>query len=346
VDLQQKLAEIAAEDDVSVDMSETGSPEAESPEIEASASETLKDLTPTEEVQPEAVTEEVAEEEVAAEGAETAEEAQEWTPSLKYKMLKEEHDFPEWTKEFVKSKEIEEQFVDLLTKATGLEHQKKRRGEVEDQFATLKAEHESKMEDARQLAHIVQSYNQKMGSKDPAEQLRALTDSGLTEQGLLDIARHVLEVQKLSPQQQQAYRQQFDQREQLNQYQQQLSQTQAGLQQAQQASARAELTSFLSSKADIVKEYEAVEGNKEGDFQSDFVSFGIALEQKLGKDVEWSEAYKQFKKIHGLGKPKSKPAPKTLPKLKSVGASPIEASIRTMDDFRQLNQEIQSRKGI
>ena len=199
------------------------------------------------------------------------------------------------------------------------------------------------MGDATQLAQIVQTYNNRIASKDPAEQFRALTETGLTEQGLLDIARHVLEIQQLSPQQKQAYNQQFEQQEKLSQYEQQLSHTQAGLQQAQQSAARAELSSFLTGKSDVVSEYEGREGHNDGDFTSDFVQFGIALESKLGRDVEWKEAYKQFKKIHGLGKPKPKPVPQTLPKLKSVGASPIEESIKTMDDFRALNQKIQGR---
>lgn len=260
---------------------------------------------------------------------------QEWTPSLKFKVLKDEHEFPEWTHEFVKSKEIEDQFVDLFTKANALEHQKKRRSEIEDSYAKLQSDFDSKIGDAKELAQIVHDHNQRIASNDPKEQLIALQNAGLSEKGLLDIARHVLDLQKMDPAQRQAYNQQFQQREQLNQYQQQLSQTNQSLAQAQQAAARAELTSFLSSKRDIMSEYEGREGNNEGDFQQDFINFGVAMQTKLGREIEWKDAMKQFKKIHGLGKPKSKPAPKVLPNLRSIGHSPIEKDFASMDDIRK-----------
>jgi len=271
---------------------------------------------------------------------ETEEIPAEWAPSLKFKVLKDEHQFPEWTHEFVKSKEIEDQFVDLLTKANALDHQKKRRGEIEDEFAKLQTTYDSKIGDAQELAKIVHEHNQRIASNDPAEQLIALQNAGLSEKGLLDIARHVLDLQKLNPSQRQAYNQQFEQRNQINQYEAQLSQTQESLRAAQQQSARAELTAFLTSKRDIVNEYEGMEGNNEGDFQQDFVNFGIGLQSKLGKEVEWKDALKQFKKIHGLGKPKSKPAPKVLPNLRSTGHSPIEKGFKSLDDLKNYMNKL------
>lgn len=301
--------------------------ETESPEAEQHV-EAVETQTQFQEAEPQAP---VAEETAPMEEI----PAQEWAPSLKFKVLKEEHEFPEWSREFVKSKEIEDQFVDLFTKANALEHQKKRRGEIEDNFAKLQSDYDSKMSDARQLAEIVSQHNQRISSNDPKEQLLALQNAGLSEKGLLDIARHVLDLQRMDPSQRQAYDQQFQQREQLTQYQRQLSQTNESLQAAQQQAARAELTSFLSTKRDMMNEYEARDGNNEGDFQQDFINFGVALQSKLGQEIEWKDAMKQFKKVHGLGKPKSKPAPKVLPNLRSIGHSPIEKDITSMDDIRK-----------
>lgn len=324
MDLADKLNAIKMGEDTEVE-NEVAPIETES--LETQAPETEIETAPEVEAQPEAVetTEEVVEGET---------EAAPWMPTLKYKVLKEEHDFPDWSKEFVKTKEVEEQFIDLFTKANALEHQKKRRSELEDQFAELSTTHDTKMQDAQQLAQIVADHNQRIASNNPGEQLIALQNSGLNEKAILDIARHVLELQKLDPNQRQAYDMQFQQREQLNQYQSQLEQTQANLRAAEINNAQANLTAFLSSRSDVVSEYEAREGNNEGDFQMDFINFGVTLQKKLGKEIEWKEAMKQFKKVHALGKPKSKPAPAALPNLKSTGHSPVERSFRSMDDLR------------
>lgn len=314
----------------------------------AGDTETANEVEPTQEVEnleveqeeiPEQQIETQSQEPQADEVAEPIEPVQvqdeEWKPSLKFKVLKEEHDFPEWTHDLVKSKEMEEQFVDLFTKANALEHQKKRRGEIEDEFAKLQTDHDAKMNDARQLAQIVNDHNTRIASNDPAEQLIALQNAGLSEKALLDVARHVLELQKLSPGQRQAYQNQFQQRDKISKYEEQLSQTNKSLEAAQVQAARAELSSFLVTKRDSINEYEARDGNKEGDFEQDFINFGVALQSKLGREVEWKDAMKQFKKIHGLGKPKSKPAPKVIPNLRSTGHSPIEKGFQSMDDLRK-----------
>lgn len=264
-----------------------------------------------------------------------ATEPEKWEPRLKYKVLKEEHDFPDWSKELVTSKELEDQFVDLLTRANALEHQKKRRGEVEDDFAKLQTTYDANMADARELASFVSDVKTKIESNNPAEQMLALQSAGLNEKQILEVARHVLDLQKLTPTQRSAYDQQFTQRDQLSQYEQKLSQAEQSLQLAQIQNAKAELTSYLAGKADLRSEYEAREGNNEGDFQNDFFNFGVALQQKLGKQVEYKDAMKEFKKIHGLGRAKSKPAPKVLPNLRSTGHSPVEKAFSTMDDLRK-----------
>lgn len=303
------------------------------------APEQAENLEATSEEVTEEVTEDVQTEEqpqaVDLESVELKEVAEEWKPSLKFKVLKEEHDFPEWTRDFVNSREVEENFVDLLTKANALEHQKKRRGEIEDQYAELKTTYDARMDDATELAKIVQDYNSKLGSNDPSEQFLALRDAGLNEKAVLDIARHVLELQKLSPAQRQAHDLQFQQQSQIETYNQQLAQTQQQLQQTQAQAAQAQLSSFLSSRSDIVSEYEKLEGNNEGEFQNDFINFGLSLQSKLGREVEWKDAFKQFKKVHGLGRAKSKPAPKSLPNLRSTGHSPVEKAFNTMDDLRK-----------
>lgn len=265
----------------------------------------------------------------------------EWSPSLKYKSLGEEFDFPEWSKEFVKSKELEENFRSVLEKAQGLDLVKGKKEAIETEYAEYKTTADAQLGDARKLAEVVQDFNSQISSNSPKDQLSALVNVGLSEKAVLDIARHVLDLQKLAPEQRQAYDAQFEQRNKINEYERTVEQQNSQLQQIQVQAAQAELNSFLVNKSDIVKEYEAREGNKAGDFQENFIRYGIAMQQQLGRDIEYADAFKSFKKIHALGQKQPKPANRQVPNLKSTGHSPIETSFKSMEDLAAFQNKLE-----
>lgn len=271
----------------------------------------------------------------------TDDSEEEWTPSFKYKSLGEEFDFPEWSKELVKSKELEESFRSILEKSQGLDLVKGKKEALETEYAEYKNTADSQLGEARQLAEVVQDFNTQISSDSPKEQLSALIGAGLTEKAVLDIARHVLDLQKLAPEQRQAYDAQFEQRNQITEYERTVETQNAQLQQIQVQAAQAELNSFLSSRADIVKEYESREGNKAGDFQENFIHYGIAMQQKLGKDIDYADAFTSFKKVHALGQKQPKPANRQVPNLKSTGHSPIEKRFESMEDLQAFQNKLE-----
>lgn len=274
-------------------------------------------------------------------GAETTEQiSEEWQPTLKYKALGEEKEFHEWAKNFVTTPDLEEKFREVFAKADGLDFSIQKRNDLETKLAEVMTEHESKMKDATQLAELVQDFNTRISKNDPAEHLQLLLQSGLTEDAILDMARHTLQLRGMSAQERNNYDQQFVQRDQMNQYETQLNSTQNQLRQVEVQAAQAQLDNFLSTRKEVVEEFESREGYEAGDFQRFFIRFGADERARKGSDVDVKEVFKTFKKYHGLGRAKAKPAPRTIPNLKTSGHSPVSRSIKTMNDLRKEIGEI------
>jgi hypothetical protein len=65
-------------------------------------------------------------------------QAPSYQPKLKYKVLDQEKDFPDWAKPIVKSPEVEKTIRDMLERAEGLDHVKQRREVLEGENRQLK----------------------------------------------------------------------------------------------------------------------------------------------------------------------------------------------------------------
>lgn len=292
---------------------------------------------PAEEIQEEVIDEsQPAEiEEVPEQVVPDNEDPVDWAPSLKYSHLKKEMDFPEWTHELVKSKELESEFKDLLEKAQGLDFSKAKREELENQIVE---KYEPAFNEGQKLASEVNAFNEGVRSENIADNYYTLKSIGLDDEKIKDLARHVLQAEKLDPQQRAAFDNQFQAKNQLTEYETKLSNMQYQLNQTEVAAAEARFDGFLDSRADIAKEYESRDGNGSGDFKADFMSYGIAQEAKTGRQMEWKDALKSFKKIHGLGRAKAKPSPvkRNVPNLNSTGHSPIEKQIDSIQEFEKI----------
>jgi len=269
----------------------------------------------------------------------------EWVPSLKYKHLKEEKDFPEWSKSLIKSKEMEDNFKQLFEKSEGLDFSIQRRENLENKLAELQTTYDTQSKEVGSLVKEVNTFNQGINSEDIAEQRYALNNSAkFSDEKILNVARHILEMQKLSPQQQSIQNQRFETKHQISDYEQKLQDLQSQVNTSQQMAIESQLDGFLANRSDAVKEYESMEGNEGSSFKEDFISYGIAKEEKLGKPLEWKDTFKEFKRIHGLGKPKVSPTTvnRKVPNLSSTGQSPIEKNIASMDEFEKIYNGLNS----
>lgn len=319
-----ELKSIAGEENESTDnVDETVEPvQEQDDQIEASA----EGETAPEQEQPEVESEEETTE---------SEEPKEYVPNYSYKAMGEEREIPDWAKGAIKDSKTEEEVRKVFAKADGLDHYAEKHGKLETSYAELQTEYDSKMRDAVQLAKVVQNFNQKVASSDMGQRHSALVDAGIKDDQILDVARHILELRKLTPQQRQAYDHSFVKEREVSQYEERIASQDQKLKSIEFNQAKAQLDAFASTKADLVKEYESREGVGAGDFTKDFIDFGATLQNRLGKELNFDEAFLQFKKIHNLGAAKpTAPKPKVLPNLKSTGHSPISKGFKSLDDLR------------
>lgn len=262
---------------------------------------------------------------------------EEYVPNFKYKAVGEEFEFDEDIKSLIKDKDSEERFRSIFAKAKGLEFYEEKHKKLEDSHNNLTVEYESKMRDATELATIVNEFNSQIASKNVGDQHRALMNAGLDEQSILNIAKQILDIRELSPQQRQAYNNQFEQKDAIKQYEQRFNAQEQQMQTLARQNAEAQVTGFLATQNDFMNEYEALEGKKAGDFRNDFISYGQYLISK-GVDADLNAAMEEFKKVNNLKG--VRPAPKiaepiqAIPNVKSSGHSPIQKEFKSMDDLR------------
>lgn len=312
----------------------------------AAVAEPTEPVTPTEEPK----TDET--QQVASTDPEPAQEPttpQEYVPDHTYKAMGETYEFDDDIKAIIKTKADEDKYRTIMSKAKGLDFYEEKHKRLEDVHAKLEAEYNTIANDSQQLAKVVTDFRNGVQSNDLGHQFRALVGAGITEDQILGIAKHVLDVRQLNPNQRRAYDNQYVQQDQLNQYQSQLQMQQSKLTEMETRHAKAQLDTFMSSKADFVSEFESREHMNQGDFLNAFIHFGNNLEKREGREVNMQEAFDKFKSVYQLNgsKPEVKVKPKppeTMPNIEGTGHSPIAKSIESMDDFMKYAEEIAIRK--
>ena len=276
-----------------------------------------------------------------------------YEPDYTYKAMGEEYEFDDKLKSIITSKEDEENWRSIMSKAKGLEHYEAKHKRLEDSHAQLQAEHENKMGDAYELAQVVSNFNQKVGSNDLGLQFKALQDAGLSEDKILNIAQHVLNIRKLDPQQRTAYENQYVQQDQLNKFESAYQSQQTQIAELKKQQAESTLNSFLSDKQDFIQEFEGRDELAKGTFATRFIQFGLDLEKAEGKPLELGHAFDKFKKLYQLNGSKQpeltnvvekKPPPPSIPNIQGSGHSPINRQINSLDDFEKYAESITIRE--
>ncbi len=114
-----------------------------------------------------------------------------YSPDFTYKIKDEQKEFPEWMREAIKNKELEDQARDIFTKADALESVKESRANIETQFNSYKQDFETR----------VAPTLQKIGQFDQALKMKDFkTAWELSGQNPKDVIDYMLQDENLSNQ--------------------------------------------------------------------------------------------------------------------------------------------------
>lgn len=271
----------------------------------------------------------------AGQGAESP-----FTPNLKYKVLDQEKDFPEWAKGLIKDPTLEKAFRDIFEKADGIDHIKTRRDSLETENKQMK-------EHWAPVVQTVQMVSQMLQKKDYESVFEAL---GIPEVELFKYVNTRLQLRE-NPQQLAAHEQQ----RQLQARNQELeARAQSADQMAQDLAIQRrswELDMELSKPQVLgaIEAYEARVGQP-GAFKAEVIRRGQAY-AAIGQDIPVQQAVQEVLKLIGWqGQPQATPpavpqapqAPEekpTLPNFRGKGTSPAKIVPKNVEDLRRMARE-------
>jgi hypothetical protein len=239
--------------------------EAESQDNEELSIGSLDDLRSLEVEEAPAESLEALTEEVAEPKAGDGEEVVEYTPDFTYKVKDEVFEFDESLREAIKSKEIEDKFRDLYTRAAGLDDYKSKYSDIESKYNQTQP----------QLERMIGGYQNLMKFRDEGDMDRLMSVLGVTEEQWLNHAEAMLERHDLPEEQQQALKQNRELTDKYNQLEAQFNSLQEQQQSSNIEAERSELSQILSSESyasgvELLKEVGL-------DFEQDVIRAGEAI---------------------------------------------------------------------
>lgn len=285
----------------------------------------------------------------------TAEEepakAPDYVPDFKYKVYGQEKEMPESVRSLIKSKEDEEYFRDLFTKADGVEAMKAHREHYRKQFNELQSE-VSKVLDMTEKGDLAGALSTiGWNPKDIAKTAQAL---GWDKRQIIEYA---YQLANLTPEQEQ-YQNQLRQAEQekLNLAKQQ-QQLQTQLEQFQVQTRQAELQSALSSPevAPIKEAYDKIYGPdafeheviKEGQWHFYARKVDMPVQQVVREILERARRIVQPQSQQQVSTPQVQPTPQRredLPVIPAMGSgssrAPVSKKVTSIEEMKRIAQTL------
>lgn len=273
--------------------------------------------------------------------------ADKWTPTFKFKVKDKEYDMPEWAKAAITSKEAEKEFVDLFTKAEGLETIKGSREEAIQRATKAETEIDG-------MKSYVSGVLQLRDSKNWDKFYKHMK---IPERDIVEHALKIVERNNLPPEQKELYNKTVEQQDEIEAQQTQYEQVREMLQQTATYAKKADLQSALA-KADHSKyaeNYDSVNGEP-GKFRQEVINYGEYIYNTTGKDLSAEEAINAVKMRLGKGYiPQDKPVmsqevqteqipvvKKDLPVIPNIAGknvSHVQKTVRSTADLRKLAKE-------
>ena len=278
---------------------------------------------------------------------EVADEVVEFNPTFGYKIKDEEREIPEEFRDFIKDQETQDRFIDLFTRADGLETVKESRQKLQEQF-------DSQVEKYNTLNKAMGVFENMSSTKDVKGLLDAASFSTEDVLNSLDEEtklKHVMELLKRqeSPEAQREYeRARAVEQENLKLKSQLNTQTI----QADNSKMEAEKLEFETTmaKPEVQKWQGELDGRAgDGEFIRAVAEVGMAYFAQHGEDMTMEAAVNIVKNRYGLGQPAVEPAPakkevptrivkkvattSSMPDLESTGDSPVDRGINSIEDI-------------
>ena len=292
------------------------------------------------------------------------EEIPQYQPNFEYKVVNKMFEFDDRVKEAIKSKEDEEYFRDLYTKAHGLDITK-------SNFERTQSEYQALQNDVSEVVDAVNRFDLKTALEKlevPTNDLGVLLKGlGVDDNQLIRLAYEKAQLQDLTPEQKQAYNQQVDQRVENHRLSQQNQTYQQMIEQQKLESRNLELDHALNqqSLAEIREKFEADNGS--GKFRDLVIETGKMLSRTQGREVTVQEAvqaaretvdYLEFQKMRSQPQQPTQPQAQTMPQTPQqparkaaeevptipavgdgAGGSPGSRAINSIEDLEKIYQQ-------
>lgn len=264
---------------------------------------------------------------------------EEYTPNLTYKVKDEERQFDERIASAIKSKEDEEYFRDLYTKADGLDTYKEKVTGMESQLGEYRDG----------FNNLYSGYEKIRTLRDNGDLRGLMGTLGVTDEQLLSYAIELAKEENLPDEQREAVRQQREASSRLGQLEKQVQEYETMLSQTRLEDEYRKLDMTLArpdvaEKANILKQ-------KGVDLKDMVLEHGTYL-TKINNGVEptieeavnstltkYAWAFENPAQSQEQGLPVVKREP-TLPKVKSAGASPAPSGPSSIEDLYKLRNQV------
>jgi len=286
----------------------------------------------------EKVAAEVGPEKVAVPGASAGAGENPYTPKLKYKVLDQEKDFPDWAKGIVKNPELEKTIRDMLERAEGLDHVKTRRD-------SLETENKQMREHWAPVIQNVQAVGEMLKKKDYDSFFEAV---GIPEIELFKYVNQRLQLRE-DPQARRAY----EQERQLKEYEARTQSAESMVTEmaVQRRSWELDMEMMKPEVSSAIQSFEQRVG-RPGAFKTEVIRRGQAY-AAAGQDIPASQAVQEVLQLIGWQGTQS-PAPTamqpqaapqasepkaTLPNIRGKGTSPTKVIPKSVDELRKLARE-------
>jgi len=262
-----------------------------------------------------------------------------YTPDYTYKVVNEVKEFDPRIKGLIKSKEDEQWARDLVTKAEGLEVNKRNLEMTARERDQLKAAYMPLQKDVTQVLHMIDK-------KDYPSLFAVL---GVDKKDILQWAYEEVTVQELPEHQRKAYNERNELSRKHYTLEQQNQEMREQLQQIQLTQRQTELTNIVNSgdHASIVKEFD--QRNGPNAFYNEVVRRGVAHATATGETKSPQDVINEIITVYGL----KREAPKAtnmssgqgalpvIPNTGSSGAAPVMKKIKTVEEMKAYAQTLE-----
>lgn len=269
-----------------------------------------------------------------------------YTPNFGYRAMREEKQFPEWMRPFVKTKSEEDNFRSLLCKADALDPIKTERDQYRDNLQRLQTAAERRPGDFLQATGMRQA----LSAAAKSDPLAFLELTGMSMQDLIGMTSKALKIQDMSPEEKSALEQYRRQTHEYQTTQQSYQDLQAQHQQMRMEVHNMQLDSALADPqvSAFVRAYDERAG--EGAFRNRVEAMGNVLFHQTNqymspRDVvkmTFEQESKIFSPIvtHTASQaPVTRPA--TIPNVGGNGRmSAVKSAPKSIADLRKRAEEI------